>query len=178
MPAAKILQSFLLRLTTETSSSTCTLLARLQQPTFTSELIRTRVKLPEPTSTHSLRMFFDCTPCKNLLAQIEKQLKLIPSPLQTSGWNMKSHTQHIKANVWQEANIHEHINNIHRETTQTMNLNQNFLLLIQMPVHGCSSQYSLIALLFSWMLDNVTMYKGGCLYSVSLSSSKAIKSRI
>ena len=42
---------------------------------------------------------FNCTPCRNSLAQIEKQLKLIPSPFQTSNSNMKSHTQHIKENV-------------------------------------------------------------------------------
>jgi hypothetical protein len=51
------------------------------------------------------------------------------------------------------------ITSIHREITQTMKLNQSFLLLIQMSVHGCSSYNSLYALL-SW-IDNVTQYNEG-----------------
>jgi hypothetical protein len=54
------------------------------------------------------------------------------------------------------------ITSIHRETTQTMNLNQSFLLLIQMPVHGCSS-YKFSACSFSSLnaQANVTMYNEG-----------------
>jgi hypothetical protein len=74
------------------------------------------------------------------------------------------------------------ITSIHRETTQTMNLNQIFLLLIQMPVHGCSSYSSLHALLlllfYAQAQANVTMIQRGCLYLFSLLDSKAIKSRI
>ena len=40
---------------------------------------------------------FNCTLCRNLLAQIEKQLNLTLSPFHTSVWNMKSHAQHIQS---------------------------------------------------------------------------------
>jgi hypothetical protein len=70
------------------------------------------------------------------------------------------------------------ITSIHRETPQTMNLNPSFLLLIQMFVHGCSS-CTILCLLFCFLMNvNATMYKGGCLYPISLLVSKAIKSRI
>jgi hypothetical protein len=49
--------------------------------------MRTKVKLYES--------FVNALLAGNL-AQIEKQLKLIPSSLQTSNSNMKSYTQHIK----------------------------------------------------------------------------------
>ena len=87
----------LLRFMTETSSSTCAPLARLRQPTFTFGWMRTRVKLPEPPSTHSLWKFFTAV-LAGILTQIEKQLKLISSSLRfwTQTWN---HIHNNKANA-------------------------------------------------------------------------------
>jgi hypothetical protein len=42
----------------------------------------------------------------------------------------------------QKTNIHEHINNLHRETTPAMNLNQNFILLIQHLYMGVLHNFS------------------------------------
>jgi hypothetical protein len=90
---------------------------------------------------------------------------------------MKSHTQHIKESVKQKANIHEHNIIKTQRMTRTMELNQA-LSINSMSVHGCSSYNSLLALLFLLLFDNVTMYKRGCLYPISLLRSKSIKSRI
>jgi hypothetical protein len=69
------------------------------------------------------------------------------------------------------------ITSIHREITQTMKLNQSFLLLIQYLYMGVL--HTILYLLFSSeCFDDVTMYKGGCLYLFSLLDFKAIKSRI
>ena len=121
---------------------------------------------------------FNCTLCRNLLAQTEKQLKLILSSLrlQLNLWNLKHNI--FKQMHDQKTNIHEHINNIHRETTPAMRLNQRLSSInSKTSVHGCSSQ---ILCLFSlrapeWMILNYfTMYKWGCLYPFSLSDSKTV----
>jgi hypothetical protein len=56
--------------------------------------MRTKATLSEP-SVNALLADTSTALLAGNLAQIEKQLKLIPSSFQTSNLNMKSHTQHI-----------------------------------------------------------------------------------
>ena len=143
-PAAEILQPFCLELqlwvfTWPVHSLYDTV------PTYTLEEMRTKA-----ISKWTLQ---SRTPCGQIqLHSLQESSGSLRETIETHSLflldfnsTMKSHTQHIKENVWQEANIHEHINITHRESTQTMNLNQS-LLLIKMSVHGCSSYSSLLAL--------------------------------
>jgi hypothetical protein len=60
---------------------------------------------------------------------------------QTSVKPLKSQAQHIQRKCITETNIHEHIKNIHRETTPAMKLNQRLSSINSKTfVHGCSSQ--------------------------------------
>ena len=56
------------------------------------------------------------------------------------------------------------ITSIHRENNTNHGFESSFLLLIKMPVHGCSSYNSLLALLLNaldYLLNNVAMYNEG-----------------
>jgi hypothetical protein len=89
----------LLSQTAETSTLVCTSPAWLPQPKSTSGQMRIRVQLSGPINALYADEF-NCTLCRNVLAQTEKQLKLILLFLsQISNSIMKSHTQHIKANT-------------------------------------------------------------------------------
>jgi hypothetical protein len=57
--------------------------------------MRTKATLSKP-SVNALLADNSTALLAGILAQIEKQLKLIPSSFQTSNSNMKSYTQHIK----------------------------------------------------------------------------------
>jgi hypothetical protein len=57
--------------------------------------MRTKATLSEPF-VNALLADTSTALLAGTLAQIEKQLKLIPSSFQTSNSNMKSYTQHIK----------------------------------------------------------------------------------
>jgi hypothetical protein len=112
--------------------------------------MRTKDKLSEPF-VNALLADTSTTLLAGTLAQIEKQLKLIPSSSQTSTQNMKSYTQHIKEMYDMKQTFMSIAFNINtqRTDTKTMNLNQT-LLLIQISVHGCS--YTTLCMLFSTMM--------------------------
>jgi hypothetical protein len=137
-------------------------------PTYTSRRMRTRVTLSEP-SINALLVDNSTALLAGILVQIEKQLKLIPSSFQISNSNMKSYTQHIKKMYNRKKTFMSISFNINTQrTTQTMSLNQLFLL-IQMPVHGCS--YTTLCFSYAPILPNfplnVTIYNEGVYISFS-----------
>ena len=118
---------------------------------------------------------FNCTLCRNLLAQIEKQLKLILFSLRLQLNPGIACIAYLKQMHNQKTNTHEHINHIHRETTPVMKLNQNFILLIQHIYMGVF--HSFLCMLFSsecLILAYVTIIQSGCLYPFSLLPSKIV----
>jgi hypothetical protein len=87
-------------------------------PIYTFERMRTKVKLPEPF-VNALLADTSTALLAGTLAQIEKQLKLIPSSLQTSNSNMKSYTQHIKKMYNRKKTFMSISFNIHAQRTNT-----------------------------------------------------------
>jgi hypothetical protein len=95
LPATEVLVFPLLRQTAETSISDCTSPAQLPQPKSASGQMRIRVFLSSLINALYVDEF-DCTLCRNLLAQTEKQLKLILISFIDFNLIIKSHTQHIQ----------------------------------------------------------------------------------
>jgi hypothetical protein len=114
---------------------------------------------------------FDCTLCRNLLAQTEKQLELIPSFSQVSNLIRKSHMQHVEDKHKRKQTCISIISTTRRDQTRPWNCIKVFPI-NSMSIHGGSLQALCSALSLSiLMLHNLNALmiqssKGGCLYSV------------
>jgi hypothetical protein len=74
----------LLRIATLSLHLACAHLARLRCQFYTSKRWEQKLSLTNPYSHALLADKFNCTPCRNYLVHLEKQLKLIHSSSQTS----------------------------------------------------------------------------------------------